>query len=471
MANRKPEQSLSDENGQMVNEGLKKTPEQERPSDKKQAFEHSVVERTILEYLNRTLSGEKLESFISREMNKDCKVAVIIPVYNESASNILRSLSSLSEQEGIDPKSFEIDLVVNNRQAEAEQETEAFLSNQASINLIKFINGESQEVPGGLTDEQIKQIEKIRKSKVVINVIDKSSSDASDQENNVGIARNRAGAEIVDRFMRSSGNTEGVVAITDCDCVFSENYIKSLIESFGNHKINGVSGNLEFEIDPILPNRELIQRAFDIYMGKDHPKGDYSGESDFQLQTEGVLQSGANMAVPARVWAQVGGMPPLAGGEDIQFGENVEKLGGQVAKNYCYTITSLIRISERTGLQGNGRIVKKIKESIDAFVSGRSDKVVIEDREKVGNFFGEVIKAFEERRLTGRLLMDLMARNNFKQNELPETEYNELANEINQELGKIETDRDYRKIERTILERIYPFYPEKDIADRLAEKK
>ncbi|MFA6131585.1 MAG: glycosyltransferase family A protein [Patescibacteria group bacterium] len=438
--------------------------------DQKKIFERLEAEKIILEYLNRTLANEKSESFISREMNKDCKVAVLIPVYNENTSNILRSLSSLSEQEAVDPKFFEIDLIVNNRQTDAKQKTKAFFSNQEAINLIKFINGESQEIPGGLTSEQLEQIEKIRKAKIIINVIDKSSVEVSDQENNVGTARNRAGAEIVDRFMKSSGNAEGVVAITDCDCVFSNNYIQSLISSFGEHKIIGVSGNLEFEVDPELSNSDLIQRAFDIYMGKDGPKRDYSGETSFQLQTKGTLQSGANMAVPAKVWAQVGGMPPLAGGEDIRFGQGVEKLGGQIAKNYDYTITSLIRVSERTGVQGNGRIVKKIKESVDAFVSGASDKVVIEDREKVGSFFAGVIKASQEERLTGRLLMDLMAQNNFKPNELPETEYSELADEINRELSKLETARDFSRIERMILEKIYPFYPEKNITNKLVEK-
>lgn len=430
-------------------------------------YKDKQVEKTALEYVSKVLEGESSKSYIERPMDKECKVAVMVPAYNETTSTILRSLSSLSIQEGINPNMFEVDVVVNNKKRDAQEQTDAFLANQETIKLIKFINGEGTTIPEGLTPEQIEQIEKIRDSKIVVNVIDKSSTDTAYEENNVGIARNRAGAEIIDRFLNSSAQTDGIVAITDSDCIFSPNYVRSLIQSFDEHRINGVSGNLEFEIDPSLPNKELIQRAFDIYMGKEGPKKDYSDEPSFKIQAEGALMSGANMAVSARSWAQVDGMPPLAGGEDIRFGQSVEKLPGQVAKNYDYTTTSLIRVSERTGLQGNGRIVKKIKESIDAYLAGETDKIVIEDREAVNSFFNGVISASTERRLTGKLIMDLMTQNNFKPSEIAETEFNELATEINQELGKPEAERDYRKIERMALEKIYPFYPERDVTEKL----
>jgi hypothetical protein len=443
----------------------------ERAQKENENYDRLMAEKNILEYLNRTLVSEKPESFISRPMNRDCKVAVMIPAYNESASDILSSLSSLAEQEEVDSSLFEIDLVVNNRRTDADQKSTAFLANQEAINLIKFINGESEDAPKNLTEEQIEQIEKIKKSQIKINVIDKSSPNTSEEENNVGVARDRAGAEIVDRFMTSSGNTEGAIAITDCDCTFSRNFIKSLIQSFEQHKINGVSGNLEFEIDPSLPNQELMKKAFDIYMGKDGPKEDYSGEPNFKFQKEGALQAGANMAVTAKAWAMVNGMPRIAGGEDIRFGKNVEELRGQVAKNYDYTITSLIRVSERTGLQGNGRIVKKIKESIDDFVAGKSDKIVVEDREMVNKFFNGILRANENKTLKGNLILDLMKNCGFKQNNIPESEYDELAHEVNTELEKPKSEQELKKIERLILEKIYPYYPEKDVTDRIVEKK
>jgi GT2 family glycosyltransferase len=462
-------QPLSEESKQKIHQNMVDSAI-ERAQNENENYDRLVSEKKILEYLNSALKGEKPESFIARPMSQDCKVAIMIPAYNENASNILRSLSSLAEQEEVDPNLFEVDLVVNNRKVDAEQNTPAFLANQESIRLIKYINGESREIPEGLTTEQIEQVEKIRKAEIKINVIDKSSVNTSDEENNVGVARDRAGAEIIDRFMKSSGNTEGAIAITDCDCIFSRNFIKSLIASFEEHKINGVSGNLEFEIDSSLPNQELIKKAFDIYMGKDGPKKDYSGEPNFKIQKEGALQAGANMTVTAKAWAMVNGMPRIAGGEDIRFGKNIEDLRGQVAKNYDYTITSLIRVSERTGLQGNGRIVKKIKESVDDFVAGKTDRIVVEDREMVDKFFNGVLRANESKALKGKLFLDLMKECNFKQNNIPESEYDELASEINTELEKPKSEQELKKIEKLILEKIYPYYPERDVTDRIIKK-
>ena len=176
----------------------------DRAKKNNERFNQLSTEKTILEYLNKTLDGEKPESFIEKPMGKDCKVAVLVPAYNESISEIIRTISSLSEQEGADPSLFEVDFIINNKKIDAEQKSAAFLANQESINLIKFINGESQNVPEGLTAEQIKKVEDIKKSKIKINIIDKSSADTADQENNVGIARNRAGAEIINRFITSS---------------------------------------------------------------------------------------------------------------------------------------------------------------------------------------------------------------------------------------------------------------------------
>lgn len=142
-------------------------------------------------------------------------------------------------------------------------------------------------------------------------------------------------------------------------------------------------------------------------------------------------------------------------------------MDGTCAKDYGYTITSLIRISERTGIQGNGRIVKKIKDSVDAFVSGESGGVLIEDREKVNIFFGDIVKVGKEGLLTGRKIMELMQSCDFKKNETSEKKYDELAQKINAELRKPENEWNVKGLEEMVLERIYPYYPEIDITNQI----
>ena len=195
----------------------------------------------------------------------------------------------------------------------------------------------------------------------------------------------------------------------------------------------------------------------------------YKGEADFKIQ-KGALKAGADMAVTARAWAEAGGMPQIAGGEDIRFGQNVENLKGSVAKNYSYTVTSLIRASERTGLQGNGRIVKKIKESVDAFVTGTSDRIHVENRKMVDNFFNIIIDANQKGTLNGELFVKSMRDCDFKPNNISVEEYNEIANEINSELKKHHSEQELTKIQELILNKIYPYYPEIDVTEQIINK-
>jgi hypothetical protein len=458
-----------------LQEKMKNTSSEERKEEvitEMKRIEKEIGEmKKIFNYLERTLEGELVDSFISRPMNQDCKVAVMIPVYNENFSNILRSLSSLAEQKEVNPNLFEVDFIINNSRENAEKNDEIYLQNKESLSLIKFINGESQKAPQELTPEQLKQVERIKESKINVNVINKISLENAEKENNVGVARNRAGAEILQRYIESSGDIERVIAITDCDCTFSNNFISSLIYSFENYKINGVSGELNFEVDYSLQNKELVKKAFDIYMGKSENKEDYSKELNLRPQEEGVLESGANMAVTGRVWGLVEGMPEKSGGEDTEFGKRVKELEGTVWINYDYTVTSLIRESERTGLQANGRIVKKIKESIEKYIAGEEQKIVIEDREKMNGFFTSILEAGENKYLSGELIISLMEEYDFKENNISSEEYDRLAQEINNELGKAREDQDTKRIEKSIEGLIYPYYPEKDITDKIIEKR
>jgi hypothetical protein len=442
----------------------------ENPFQQQQAPPQKGIEalnqEKINHYIDSRLEGED-DSLIEQPMEPTCKVSIMIPAYNESADNILRSLTSLVSQEGVEPEQFETVIIVNNNESEAEHQSEAFLNNQETLALINFINGTLETPPEWLSSTQLEAIQRIKEKKIRVSAIDKSSPETAEEENNVGIARDRAAAEICQRFMSVDAKTNGIIALADCDSSFSENFVRALIDSFEQNNIKGVSGNLEFTIDPNLPNKDLVQKAFDIYMGRKKSTTDYADAPTFVEQDSGALMSGTNMAVSVKSMGLVEGIPPQAGGEDINFGKKVENLPGKVAKNYDYTITTRIRASERTGVQGNGRIVKKMSDSIEAFLEGRSQGIFIEDKEAVNTFFSSLIQAQKQGQLTGKFIIEKMKQYKFKETPSTETEFDSLANIINQELEKPEAEQDLKKVEGMILEKIYPYYPEKDITELL----
>lgn len=432
-------------------------------------IEKEKLERDIIEnYIEESLSGEE-GSFIEKPMKKECRVAIMIPVHNEDIETILQPLDSLADQKGVSLESFEVDFIVNNSKKEAEEEQEAFLKNQKIIDFIKSITRQSSVMLEDLPEKKRRIFEKVKESGIEVNVIDKSSLDHAEDENNIGIARNRAGAEVAKRYLDSSDDVERVMAMTDSDCEFSENYVESLIKSFDEHEINGLSGNLEFEVDPNLPNSELTQKVMDVYFDRDKPKKDYSEEEDFIVkereEKRGTMQAGADMAVKVRSWGLVEGVPNFPGGEDVRFGKKIENLKGKVAKNYGYTVKALLRVSERTGVQGQGRIVKKANESINNFIEGKTEAVFIEDKEKINSFYDALISGNKEDKLDGNLIVSEMEKNDFKENDISKKEFNELAEVINKELAKPLAEQDAGRLENLIFEKIYPYYPEKDVTE------
>ena len=58
-----------------------------------------------------------------------------------------------------------------------------------------------------------------------------------------------------------------------------------------------------------------------------------------------------------------------------------------------------------------------------------------------------------------------MKKNKFKEHALDKGDFDQLAEEINTELSKPETEQKRGRIEKIVLEKIYPFYPEREITD------
>lgn len=428
--------------------------------------ENDLENLEFKEYINKALEGEQ-ETEIKEPMREGCKVAVMIPVYNEGYDDILNSAASLSSQEGIDVDSFEIDYIVNNDKKTAEAKNVAFQINQKAIALIKYMNGQSDKAPHDISDRQQRLIDQIRKSGVVVHVIDKSSCGYAEEFNTAGMAKDRVGAEICKRFITTPQGFDGIVAITDCDCTFSPNYIQALIDAFESQQIKGLLiGNLDFSLDPALPNTALTKKALEIFFEADGTFAKSNKNTGLEekngVYNKETFMRGANMAVKARTWALVGGHSKVPSGDDLAFGRKVYEQTGSLIKSYDYTVTTIFRASERVGSQGMGRIVASVNDSVTKFLEGEADKVLIEDMDKTRKFYGAIKEAHLAGKLTGAFILEQMKRNSFLKTDFEVTHYELLASKIGVEQTK--------EVDDLIFKLVYPYYPTRDITSEIVKE-
>ena len=287
-------------------------------------------------------------------MRPECRLAVLIPAYNETPETILRPLRSLAGQR-VPKNIFEVVCVVNNSRQEAAERSPAFLQNQTTIKFLQNLAADKE-----LSDLQL-------------HVLDKSSFELADEESNVGIARDRAGAEICLRFLKNGQKEKGLIVLLDADSYFSENALQAMLDIFESEGINGLSGNLELAADESLPQPEAIREIF-LHVtryGARLEKINRRRQKRLRFQKQDqlnyqALASGQNMAVTAGAWAAAGGMPHYYCLEDLRFGKKLTFLAGDLAATTDYTVYTLLRRSQRVGFISSGRIIADIVDKIQA---------------------------------------------------------------------------------------------------------
>ena len=339
------------------------------------------------------------EPRIEQQMDPKCEVAVVVPVYRER-ENVTRLLLSLARQKGVEPGQFEAVLVVNNPSKPPERQPEqtddqfrrklegyhaSIADNQATIALVRQL--EAGVVPEGLSDGESAQLTEVVASGLRIHVIDKASEGVTlpEGEQNVGGARNRGVAEVVERFKYQAGH-DGIIAQTDADCSLEPDYVAKLMTTFQDPEVVGVAGSARFEAEPeveaiFTPAIRTLMAEYDrLYtrvlltsLGKD---GDRPGMAPGDVQF-----FGASMASRAFAAARVGGVPRIAGGEDPAFGRALQSVGS-IVKQRDLIVHPLDRLSERTaenaghgqklnsamdGIERTGNLVVNNPRSIPAF--------------------------------------------------------------------------------------------------------
>lgn len=174
------------------------------------------------------------------------------------------------------------------------------------------------------------------------------------------------------------------------------------------------------------------------------------------------------MTVTAKAWVLAGGMPKDIGSEDIIFSRRIEGLPGDTAVNRGYGVVMMVRLSDRTGARGDGRIMALISKSIVDFFSGKSGHIWYLNNGAIGSFDKQVVQACRAGTINGELLERFMRENGFDPSGFTKAELEELAQEYRHYMtatGKDNKDRfawliDYR---------LFPAFPKRDIAPEIVE--
>ena len=302
------------------------------------------------------------ETLIESPQNPKCEFAVVVPVYAENTARILKQITSLEGQQGVDQSQFEVIYVVNNDLPDSSSKSAAIQTANKSV------------------------IEAVRNlSAANIFAIDKSSAGHEITDCNVGKARNRGVAEAGLRFF--DNNKNGTIIQTDADTYFEDQHyllkLKQLIAE--NPKAIGIAGGLIFEFSPDTNDEKevaeikekmkvlvLQKKCIKLQKFLKHPElPSPVGEKSF---------SGANMISKSLETAAIGGLMDTNVGEDPRFGLDLEAYGAKAGKQVIgakkdLKVVVALRESDRTG--------SSYKQYLDKIDLGQDNQVeILEEKYK-----------------------------------------------------------------------------------------
>ncbi|MCY0991739.1 glycosyltransferase family 2 protein [Nannocystis sp. ILAH1] len=269
---------------------------------------------------------------MSRTQDPNCKLAILVPIFNEDERTIARLLDSLTRQREVAPSEFEVICLVNNDLPGTRKYEEVYGANQRVLRMERLTD------PG---DEHR------------ITVLDCSSPGKEIAGCNVGKARDRLVHEATKRFRGNGRN--GVLSHVDADVYFNDAlFLRRAIDMFDDHDVIGVAGGKwreafladypEYEPEPLraaLRQIGLWKQCVEL--------ANY-------LNGEPVLQAfgGSNMLSRCYESVAVGGIRSLEVDEDKEFGRRMWRYAEAnkrkiLVKKTELKVVALLRISERTG--------------------------------------------------------------------------------------------------------------------------
>ncbi len=270
-------------------------------------YESELMEKAEA-YWHQTLEGEEL---VQEPQDKECKIAIIVPVYDEHVDRIREQLESIQLQE-VPQNTFEVIYVINQDKDSVKAEV-----NTANEEVLQYLR------------EQGKQFS------FPVFAIDKISEEYAETGNNVGKARNRGVAEASYRFAQNE--KDGWLVQTDADTLFIDpTYLKRILEAGQeNPDLVGIAGGVKYRysFDAKDENEwkalhEKSEKVINRMLWKRMMR--FLTDDSYPLLPDTF--SGANMITRSLESAAIGGVPELESAEDRGFGFRMKDFAAEHGK-------------------------------------------------------------------------------------------------------------------------------------------
>ncbi len=305
---------------------------------------------SVKKYLEKySVSGWQLQTNSDKKFNN----IIVIPAISEF-ENIKTLLSSLTQNDIPLLKSTLIIFIINNV---ISSNAETKKNNSKTIN---YLNNILSNKP---TDELSKNL---LNAKINISFIDAASSGKELPENNggVGLAR-KIGMDIALTVFDYSSYDKKILACTDADCTFKNNYLSEIFYLFNNNNLSAAVVNFAHDISGDNENSKAII-CYEYYL-RYYVLGLKYAHSPYAFHT-----IGSTMICDYESYIKVEGMNKRKAAEDFYFLEKLAKVVN-IEKISSTTVFPSGRSSWRVPF-GTGQRVKR-------FLAGVRDEYKLYDPE------------------------------------------------------------------------------------------
>lgn len=167
--------------------------------------------------------------FIEQPPDSQLQMSIVVPVFREYENgNIFRLITALTKQRA-DPRSFETTLIINNTIDARETTQPGYEENLHTLDVVRFLQGEREDLPKGITDRQRQILEEAKQRGIRLHAIDLTHGLP---EVNMGLVRNIGLQHTLQRLTAVGHGSRGVVAQLDADALPQKTFVGNVQKFF-----------------------------------------------------------------------------------------------------------------------------------------------------------------------------------------------------------------------------------------------